>query len=226
MGLQAEVGMEEMWILLMRLDKCAESGHGSVPTEKPHTMDANAILKSTEEHMKKAVEYLIHEFAGLRTGKATPMLVENIDIKVSIYGGTHMKLKQMATISTPEARLLMVQPFDTATLQDIERGIREANIGINPSTEGKSIRLPVPELTEERRRDMVKVLKGQAEEARVRIRSARRDGMEAAKKGEKEKLLTEDERRGVEEKIQKLTDVHVKEIDEHAKRKEAEVMTV
>lgn len=189
-------------------------------------MEATAILKATEEHMKKAVEYLTHEFAGLRTGKASPQLVENIDIKVSIYGGTHMKLKQLATISTPEARLIMVQPFDTATLQDLERGIREANIGINPSTEGKSIRLPVPELTGERRTAMVKILKGNAEEARVRVRSARRDGMESAKKMEKDKIITEDTRHDVEDKIQKMTDKHVHEIDDLAKRKEVEVMTV
>jgi ribosome recycling factor len=189
-------------------------------------MEAKAVLKATEDHMKKAVEYLTHEFASLRTGKASPQLVENIDIKVSIYGGTHMKLKQLATISTPEARLIMVQPFDASTLQDVERGIREANIGINPSTEGKSIRLPVPELTEERRRSMVKILKGNAEEARVRIRGARRDGMEQIKKLEKDKLITEDDRRENEEAIQKLTDKHVHEIDELAKRKEVEVMTV
>ena len=189
-------------------------------------MDANSIIKTTEEQMKKSVEYLIHEFASLRTGKASPQLVEGIDIKVSIYGGTHMKLKQLANISTPEARLIMVQPFDSATLQDIERGIREANIGINPSTEGKSIRLPVPELTGERRRDMVKILKNQAEEARVRVRAARRDGMEMVKKSEKDKILTEDDRRTLEEKIQKLTDFYVKDIDEHAKRKEVEVTTV
>lgn len=189
-------------------------------------MEAKAVLKTTEDHMKKAVEYLTHEFASLRTGKASPQLVENMDIKVSIYGGTHMKLKQLATISTPEARLIMVQPFDASTLQDIERGIREANIGINPSTEGKSIRLPVPELTEERRRSMVKILKANAEEARVRVRGARRDGMENIKKLEKDKLITEDDRRTHEEAIQKMTDKHVHEIDDLAKRKEVEVMTV
>jgi ribosome recycling factor len=189
-------------------------------------MDAQALIKQTEDAMHKSVEYLIHEYAGIRTGKASPQLVENIDVKVSIYGGTHMKLKQLAAISTPEARLLMVQPFDPATLQDLERAIREANIGINPATEGKSIRLPVPELTEERRRDMVKVVKHEAEEARIRIRSARRDGMEGAKKLEKDKLVNEDTRRDLEEKIQKLTDKYVHDVDDHAKRKEQEVMTV
>lgn len=189
-------------------------------------MEAKAVIKATEDHMTKAVEHLTHEFASLRTGKASPQLVENIDIKVSIYGGTHMKLKQLATISTPEARLIMVQPFDASTLQDVERGIREANIGINPSTEGKSIRLPVPELTEERRRAMVKILKANAEEARVRVRGARRDGMEHIKKLEKDKVITEDDRHAHEESIQKMTDKHVHEIDDLAKRKEVEVMTV
>lgn len=189
-------------------------------------MDDKTLIKNTQESMHKAVEYLIHEFAAVRTGKASPQLVENIDIKVSIYGGTSMKLKQMATITTPEPRLLMVQPFDVSTIQDIERGIREANIGINPATEGKSIRLPVPELTEERRRDLVKIVKHQAEEARVRVRQARREAMEKGKKLEKDKTLTEDQRHDLETEVQKLTDKAVQEIDDHARRKEEEVMKV
>jgi len=189
-------------------------------------MTPSTLLPSTEDKMQKCLDYLHQEFGGIRTGKASPQLVENVDVKVSIYGGTVMKLKSMANISTPEPRLLVVSPFDPATLQDIERGIREANIGINPSTEGKTIRLPVPELTEERRRDMVKVVRNKAEEARVAVRGVRRESMETAKKLEKDKVMTEDERHDIEADIQKLTDRFVHEIDDHAKAKEKEVMTV
>lgn len=189
-------------------------------------MSTSTQLADAGASMKKSVEHLLHEFAGIRTGKASPQLIENVDVKVSIYGGTSMKLKQLAAISTPEPRLLMVSPFDPSTLQDIERGIREANIGINPATEGKTIRLPVPELTEERRRDLVKVVKAKAEEARVAVRSVRRDAIDAARKMEKNKEITEDERHDFEGEVQKLTDKHVTEIDDLARNKEKEVMTV
>jgi len=205
------------------LDNPPCSGH-HIPA--PNHPDMESQIKNTKESMHKAVEHLIHEFAAVRTGKASPQLVENIDVKVSIYGGTHMKLKQLAAITTPEARLLVVQPFDASTLQDIERSIRESNIGINPATEGKTIRLPVPELTEERRRDLVKVVKHQAEDARVSVRSIRRDAMDKTKKMEKAKEINEDQRHDLEAEIQKLTDQAVHEIDDHTKRKEEEVMTV
>lgn len=188
-------------------------------------MDIEMTLMETDETMDKSVEFMIHEFSSVRTGKASPALVESIDIHVHSYGST-MKLKQLAMITTPEPRLLMVQPFDASTTQDIERGIRESKLGINPNVNGKVIRLPIPELTQERRRDLVKMIKGMGEDAKVRIRSIRRDSIEAARKAEKDKEITEDDLRDMEEEIQKLTDKWVKDIDNHLAKKEVEVMAV
>src|ERR1700686_1974450 len=141
-------------------------------------MTRDDILLETEMSMDKSVDYLVHEFAGVRTGKASPTLVENIDVQA--YGST-MKLKQLALITTPEARLLVVQPFDAATVQDIERALKESKIGITPAVDGKIIRLPVPELSEERRKELAKALSKMAEEARVRIRSNRHPALDKAK---------------------------------------------
>ena len=188
-------------------------------------MDAETLIPETEEAMKKAVEYTLHEFAGVRTGKASPALVENIDVHIASYGTT-MKLKQLALITTPEPRLILIQPHDPSTTQEIERGIRESKLGINPSVDGKNIRLPIPELSGERRQDLVKMIKGMAEEARVRIRSARKAGMDVAKKAKVDGALTEDLMHDLEAEIQKLTDKHVKEIDDHVASKETEITTV
>ena len=173
--------------------------------------------------MEKSVDYMVHEFSAVRTGKASPALVENVDVEA--YGSS-MKLKQVALITTPEPRLLVVQPFDASTVRDIEKALKESKIGITPLVDGKVIRLPVPELSEERRRDLVKSLKQMAEEARVRVRTNRRSAMEEAKKLQKSGELTEDGLRDAEADIQKLTDRFVKSIDEHFERKEAEVMKV
>jgi len=188
-------------------------------------MDTDMFLLELEEHMQKTCEYTLHEFSTVRTGKASPSLVEGIDIEVQSYGST-MKLKQLALISTPEPRLIYVKPFDPGTLRDIERGLKEANIGINPAVDGNAIRLPIPELNKERRQEMVKRIKGMGEEGKVRIRGQRRDGMEAVKKAQKEGSISEDELHTIEEEIQKLTDKYVKEIDTHVTKKETEVMTV
>src|SRR6187431_828878 len=138
-------------------------------------MDPDEILLETETSMEKAVDYMNHEFAAVRTGKASPAIVENIDVEA--YGAT-MKLKQLALITTPEPRLLVIQPFDASTVKDIERAISESKIGINPVVDGKIIRIPIPELSEERRRDLAKTVKQLAEETRVRIRSFRREAIE------------------------------------------------
>jgi len=188
-------------------------------------MDTEMFLLELDEHMQKACEYTLHEFSTVRTGKASPSLVEGIDIQVQAYG-TSMKLKQLALISTPEPRLIYVKPFDPSTLRDIERGLKEANIGINPAVDGNAIRLPIPEMNQERRKEMVKRIKGMGEEGKVRIRSQRRDGMEAAKKAQKDGSISEDDLERMEEEIQKLTDKYTKEIDTHVVKKEAEVMTV
>ena len=186
-------------------------------------MDPDEILLDTEASMEKGVEYMIHEFAAVRTGKASPALVENIDVEA--YGAM-MKLKQLALITTPEPRLLVIQPFDGSTTKDIEKAIKESKIGINPIVDGKIIRLPIPALSEERRKDLVKSINQMAEEARVRVRSARRESLDAIKKSEKDGKVSEDNRETFEKEIQKLTDGFVKKIDDAFALKEADIMKV
>src|SRR5947199_2312716 len=186
-------------------------------------MDRDDILLEAEMAMEKSVDYLAHEFSGVRTGKASPALAENIDVQA--YRST-MKLKQLAPITTPESRLLVLQPFDAGTVQDIERALKESKIGITPAVDGKIIRLPIPELSEERRKELAKSLGKMAEEARVRVRSNRRTALDEAKKLKTGSGISEDELRDLEDEIQKLTDRFVKSIDDHLKHKETEIMKV
>jgi ribosome recycling factor len=186
-------------------------------------MSSDDILLEAEMAMEKSVDYMVHEFAAVRTGKASPGLVENVDVHA--YGSA-MKLKQLALITTPEPRLLVVQPFDAGTVRDIEKALHESKIGITPSVEGKIIRLPIPELSEERRRDLVRSLGKMAEEARVRVRANRRSALDEAKKAKAGGELTEDGLSDLEDDVQKLTDRFVKSIDDHLARKEAEIMKV
>jgi ribosome recycling factor len=186
-------------------------------------MSSDDILLDAEMHMEKSVDYLIHEFSTVRTGKASPSLIENIDVQA--YGST-MKLKQLALITTPEARLLVVQPFDAGNVQDIERALKESKIGIMPAVDGKIIRLPVPELSEERRKELARSLSKMAEDARVRVRGNRRSALDEAKKLKTSGELSEDGLHDLEAEIQKLTDRFVKSIDDHLEHKEAEIMKV
>lgn len=186
-------------------------------------MDPDEILLEAEASMEKAFDYMTHEFAAVRTGKASPALVENIDVEA--YGAS-MKLKQLALITTPEPRLLVIQPFDASTTKDIEKAIKESKLGINPAVDGKLIRLPIPQLSEERRKDLVKGIKQMAEEARVRMRSSRREGIDAIKKSQKDGKITEDDLSSYEKEIQKLTDGFVKKIDDAFALKEADIMKV
>jgi ribosome recycling factor len=186
-------------------------------------MSSEDILLEAEMAMEKSVDYMVHEFSSVRTGKASPALVENVDVQA--YGST-MKLKQLALITTPEPRLLVVQPFDASTVQDIERALKESNIGITPQVDGKLIRLPIPELSEERRKELVKSLSKMAEEARVRVRANRRTALDDAKKLKADHSLTEDGLRDLETDVQKLTDRFVKSVDDHLGRKEAEILKV
>jgi ribosome recycling factor len=188
-------------------------------------MDPEEAIFDVEDAMQKAVDHLIHEFATVRTGKASPGLIENIDVHVHSYGST-MKLKQLAMISTPEPRLLEVRAFDPATTQDIERAIRESRLGLNPAAGSTSLRVPIPELSEERRREMVKLIKQLAEEAKVRLRAVRKEGMDSAKKMRVDNILTEDGQKDFEADVQELTNKYVKKIDEHAVAKEADLMKV
>jgi ribosome recycling factor len=186
-------------------------------------MTSDDILLEAEMTMEKSVDYMTHEFSGVRTGKASPALVENVDVEA--YGST-MKLKQLALITTPEPRLLVVQPFDASTVQNIEKALNESKIGITPAVDGKIIRLPIPELSEERRKDLVRSLSKMAEEARVRVRSNRRTALDEAKKLKTSGGLSEDAMHDLEADIQKLTDRFVKSVDTHLEHKEAEIMKV
>jgi len=181
------------------------------------------LLLNAEEGMEKAFDFMKHEFSSVRTGKASPSLVDGID--VDAYGSV-MKLKQLALISTPEPRLIVIQPFDASTMKAIEKAINESKIGISPVVDGKIIRLPIPELSEERRKDLVKTIKTMAEETRVRIRAARRHAMDTAKKMQKDGDLTEDDLKSGETQIQKLTDKYVADVDSQVASKEADIMKI
>ncbi len=188
-------------------------------------MDMDELMLNTEETMDKSVEFLTHEFASLRTGKASPALVENIDVNVQSYG-TSSKLKQLAIITTPEPRLLVVQPFDPSTTADIEKALKESKLGINPNVDGKIIRLPIPELSEERRKELAKMASHMAEEARISIRKARHDAMDKIKTAKKDGDISEDDQKLYEKDVQKLTDDHVGKINDHLEKKEADILTV
>lgn len=188
-------------------------------------MDPELTLLETEDAMSKCVDYLVHEFAGVRTGKASPALIENLDVHVHAYGAVS-KLKSLAVISSPEPRMLMVQPFDPATTRDIERAIRESKLGLNPAAAERSLRVPIPELSEERRRDMVKLIKQLAEEGKVRLRAARKDGMDTVKKLKAANTIAEDTQKDLEAKIQEFTNKFTKKVDELAVAKEADLMKV
>ena len=188
-------------------------------------MEPDTVILETEDSMKKAVEYIVHEFAAVRTGKASPALVENIDVNVPSYGSV-MKINALAVITVPEPRMIMVQPFDPSTTGDIEKAILESKTGLNPANEGKHLRIPIPELSEERRKDMVKMVRQLAEEGRVRVRGIRKDGMDSSKKMKADNALTEDGQHDFESQIQELTNQFIKEIDNHLAAKETELMTV
>lgn len=181
------------------------------------------LYKDANARMEKTIETIVREFASVRTGKATPHLLDTV--KVESYGTT-MPINQVGTISAPEPRLLVVQAFDKSTVGDIVKGIQKADLGLNPVVDGSLIRIPIPALNEERRRDLVKHCKTLAEESRVAIRNIRRDANEQAKKMEKAKEISKDQEADAHDEIQKATDDHVKRIDELLAKKEKEVMEV
>lgn len=188
-------------------------------------MDEETLLLETESHMDEAVEHMTTDFAGVRTGKASPSLVDNMDVFVASYG-TSMKLKSLAVVSTPDARSILIQPFDPSTLNDIKKAIAESRLNITPIIDARSVRLPIPELSGERRKELCKYVKSLAEETKVRVRAARKLGMDGCKKLKSDNVLTEDGVRLVEDKVQKLTDKYVKKIDEMSEAKQKEIMTV
>ncbi|MEM9443750.1 MAG: ribosome recycling factor [Verrucomicrobiota bacterium] len=186
-------------------------------------MDTDEILMQTEEKMDKTLQKVKEDFQGVRTGKASPALVENI--KVDCYGST-MRLRETAGITTPEPRLIMIQPWDASNVDPIRKAIEEANIGITPMVDGKIIRLPIPELSEERRKDLIKVVKKMGEDGKIAIRHARRDCLDQLKKEEKASTITQDDLKVSEKSTQDLTDKFVKQIDEMVGSKEKELLTI
>ncbi len=181
------------------------------------------IIQEAEEKMKKATEFTRQELSKLRSGKATVAILD--DIKVDYYG-QKMPIGQTASVSAPDAHLVVVQPWDKSMIQEIEKAILAANIGLTPSNDGSVIRLPVPPLTEERRKELVKVAKKFAEEGRVTVRNIRRDSNEHLKRAEKEEHVSEDERKRGETEVQKLTDKYIKQLDDILAGKEKEILEV
>jgi len=183
-------------------------------------MSVKEILHDTELKMKKTVEATHREFSTVRTGRASSALVEGIRVD---YYGTQTPLKQLAAVSTPDARLIVIQPWDKNILGEIEKTIQKSDIGIMPTNDGKVIRLSIPPLTTERRSELDKILKKIAEDGHVSIRTARHTAIEHVRKAEKDKVITEDEKFKGQDEIQKLTDKHIKEIDELLAAKEKEI---
>lgn len=186
-------------------------------------MALNDVYKAADERMAKAIEAVDHEFGGLRTGRASVALIDNVTVEAY---GSRMPLKQVATISTPDARSLMIQPFDKSMAAAIEKSILAANLGMTPNNDGKVIRLNIPPLTEERRKDLVKMAKKYAEEGRVSIRNSRRNANDEIKKLQKDNVINEDEAEKANKHVQDLTDKFVKLIDSNLDKKEKDIMEI
>ncbi len=181
------------------------------------------LEKRVKEKMKKTEETFIHDLSMLKAGRANPHMLDKITVD---YYGVQTPLSQMAAIASPEARLLTVQPWDVSLLKDVERAIMASDLGLNPSNDGKVIRLMIPQLTEERRRELVKIVGKTTEECKVALRHIRRSGIEELKKAEKAKEITEDDYKDGEKAIQKILDDFINQVDEIMKNKEEEIMTV
>jgi len=181
------------------------------------TVDKNDL----QRRMHGAVEALKHELGGLRTGRASTALLDPVHVEVY---GANMALNQVATVSVPEPRTISVQVWDRSNVGPVEKAIRSAGLGLNPITDGQMIRLPIPELTEERRKELAKLVGQYAEKAKIAVRNVRRDGMEHLKQDEKKHQISEDERKRLENDVQKLTDETIKEIDALAEQKEKEIL--
>ncbi|WP_448580179.1 ribosome recycling factor [Thermaurantiacus sp.] len=183
--------------------------------------DAAALTSDIDRRMKGAVDTLKSDLQGLRTGRASTSLLDPVTVEVY---GSHMPLNQLATVTAPEPRMLSVQVWDRSNVQPVEKAIRAAGLGLNPVTEGQTLRLPIPDLTEERRRELAKLASQYAEKARVAVRNVRRDGMEALKAAEKKGKISQDEQKRLEGEVQKLTDRHIADADKAAEAKEKEIL--
>ncbi|MFG6118280.1 MULTISPECIES: ribosome recycling factor [Thalassobacillus] len=184
---------------------------------------SNEVIKETNSKMEQAVQAYSRQLATVRAGRANPNLLDSVYVD---YYGASTPLNQLAQVSAPEARLLVITPYDKSAIADIEKGIQKADLGLSPSSDGNVIRINIPALTEERRKDLVKVVGKYAEEAKVQIRNIRRDSNDKLKKLEKDGELTEDELRSFQDDVQKATDNHVAKVDELSKNKEAEILEV
>ena len=180
-------------------------------------------LKEFEEKMKKSVSNLNSELLTIRAGRANPHVLDKVTVE---YYGAEVPINQVASVSTPEARIIAISPFDSTILKEIEKAINMSDIGINPNNDGKVIRLIFPELTEERRKELTKDVKKKGEDSKVAVRNIRRDAMDAVKKAEKANEITEDTLKNLEEEIQKLTDSNIAEIDKLVEAKSKEIMSI
>lgn len=181
------------------------------------------IEDEAQHRMKIAIQVLRDEFMTVRTGRASTALLDRINVE---YYGTEIPLNQMATVTSPEPRFLIVHPFDKTSIPSIEKAIMQSELGITPSNDGNVVHLPIPQLNEERRKDIIKIVKGMAEESRIAVRNVRRDANEHLKELKKDKRVSEDDERRAEEEVQKLTDKYIVEIDEMLKNKEQEIIEV
>ena len=186
-------------------------------------MPEDAMLKDLRRRMDGAVEVLRKEFGGLRTGRASASLLE--PITVAAYGST-MPLNQLANVSVPEPRMITVQVWDRAMVKAVDKAIRESGLGLNPQTEGQVIRVPIPDLNEERRRELTRVTAKYAEQARVSVRNVRRDGVELLRRREKDADISQDQQRKLQQDVQHLTDEYIKRIDEALAQKDTEILQV
>jgi ribosome recycling factor len=186
-------------------------------------MSEDAMLKDLRRRMDGALEVLRKEFGGLRTGRASASLLE--PITVAAYGGT-MPINQVANVSVPEPRMITVQVWDRAMVKAVDKAIREAGLGLNPQTEGQVIRVPIPDLNEERRRELTKVTAKYAEQARVSVRNVRRDGVDLLRRREKDADISQDQQRKLQQDVQHLTDEYIKRIDDALAQKDREILQV
>jgi ribosome recycling factor len=184
---------------------------------------ASDIIDSTRERMQKTIAVLKSELGGLRAGRANPQLLDRIMVD---YYGTPTPIQQLGNVSTPEPRMLLISVWDNKAIPAIEKAIQKSDLGINPANDGKMIRLIFPELNEERRKELVKIVKKYGEESKIAVRAIRRDANEHIKKEEKDKLITEDDRKSLDDKVQKHTDEMIKEIDDILAAKEKEILAV
>ena len=181
------------------------------------------LLKKAEAQMKRSVDHALHEFSTLHTGKANPSMVEGIQIEA--YGSS-MKIRDVAAITTPDNRTIVIQPWDKSVINNVKKGIETANLGFNPSVDSNLIRINIPELSKERRQELVKLAHNMAEEGRVGVRAARQDAMNALKKGKESKDLSEDDLKTYEKEVQKLTDQFTGQISSHLEHKEQELLQI